>query len=70
MQKIYSPEEVNISVGNTRGSVPIHAGPSSSAEYKHGTSNRTDRVCEQSPLWALFRKAGCHRRPTRAGTHL
>ena len=42
--------------GNTRGSDPVHAGPAGPTEYKHGTPDRADRVCKQSPLWALFRK--------------
>ena len=53
--------------GNTRGSDPVHAGP---AEYKHGTPDRTDRICEPSALWAVFRKAGRYRRADGAGTHL
>ena len=56
--------------GNTRGSDPVHAGPAGQAEYKHGTPDRADRVCKQSPLWALFLKAGCDCRATGIGAHL
>ena len=42
--------------GNTRGSDPVHAGPAGPTEYKHGTPDRADRVCKQSPLWRSSEK--------------